>query len=99
MKTKVNRLLIRDDMGIEHAVSARCANGDFKKKYIRGLIDQGLLLPTQGVVTLLGELIEENRLLKKELRETIDELMFTEDAINAIDEIIDGYYTELDERD
>ncbi len=92
MKTRVDCLKIRDDFGIEHDVTCRCPNGDFKRKYIRGLIEQKVLLPTHGVVILLGELIDENRRLVKQIDDVRKELDSALDAIDAVSEITEMYY-------
>ena len=98
MKTKVDGLLIRDDFGVQRRVSSRCSNGDFKRKYIRNLIAQGLLQPTSGVVTLLGELIDENASLRRQLLTAIHDKQDAEDTIDSIAERIFDYYDETDGR-
>ena len=92
MKTKVDGLLIRDDFGIQRRVSSRCGNGDFKRKYIRNLIEQGLLQPTSGVVTLLGELIDENLQLRRQLKVATHEKWAATDVIDSIAERINDYF-------
>lgn len=99
MKTKVSGLLIRGQDGVLRRVSARCANGDFKKKYIRNLIDQDLLQPTGGAIEILGELIDENLRLKKVVKSLEKDLRLAEDTIDSIDEAIYSYYESFNRTD
>ena len=92
MKTKVDGLRIKDEFGIVHDVTSRCPNGDFKRKYIRGLIEQRLLQPSYGVVVLLGEIIDENQRLRARLNRALDDLDSAEGAIEAVAEITKEYY-------
>lgn len=96
MKTKVGGLLIKDDLGIPRRVSSRCVNGDFKRKYIRKLIEDGILQPTAGTVTLLGELIDENVRLRSQLNAAVHEKEMATDVIDSITERVHDYYYEVD---
>ncbi len=69
MKTRVNSILVEDDLGVAHRISCRCPNGDFKRKFVMKLVNEATVLPTEGIVTLLGEVLTENQRLISRLRE------------------------------
>lgn len=95
METKVNGLLIKDSFGVQRRVSSRCANGNFKRKYIRGLIRQGVLQPTNGVVTLLGEVLDENERLRRELFAAREEVEEASTVIWGIEQMAMSYFEDL----
>ncbi len=73
MKTGVNTILVRDDLGIEKRIRCRCPNGDFKRKFVMRLINEGALLPTEDVVALLGEVLAENQRMIRRLKKIEDD--------------------------
>ncbi len=89
MKTSVSGILIVDDLGVKHRISCRCQNGDFKRKFVMKLLSEANVLPTEGVVTLLGEVLAENQRLISKLKESNDNFDIASEFVDDQSHIID----------
>ena len=97
MKTDVKNIAINGDYGIV-PISMRMPNGDLKRRYLRRLLEYGVVIPSEQVNRLLLEVLIELDTSYHIIRSLGEENDCLIEGIDIIDEKYEGEIENLESR-
>ena len=92
MKTKVTlvKVALPDGSGYNW-INIRTAQGDFKRRFMERLLREEVVVAQPAVVALLGEVLEENKRLRKEVNIQKRRVEIRDDLLDE-NGIVPNYY-------